>query len=421
MNTSCLQNQRIILGVSGGIAAYKSLHLLRLLTRAGADVRVVMTQAATEFVTPLSFQALSGHSVRVALFDAEAESGMDHIALARWADCLLIAPASADLLARCAHGRADDLLTTLVLACAAPLWVAPAMNQQMWRHPAVKENCRILAARGVRFIGPQVGEQACGDIGAGRMSEPEQILQALTQSISAQDGQPSGQLESDTRGLDGRHVVITAGGTQEPIDPVRYIANRSSGKMGFALAHAAARLGATVTLISGPVSLQTPSGVQRVDVTTALEMAEAVAAVEKMDLFIGAAAVADFRVARPAEHKLKKQSGKMGQTLELVENPDIITTVSRRDPRPFVIGFAAETEKLVEYAEQKRVAKNMDLICANQVGPGQGFDQPDNELLLIWSGGRRWLPRADKQQLAFAVLETYQRIQKEQEHASYSS
>ena len=408
-----LENRRILLAVSGGIAAYKSLLLLRLLKQAGADVRVVMTPAATEFVTPLSFQALSGHSVRVTLFDAEAESGMDHIALARWAEVFLIAPATADLMARCAHGHADDLVTTLALATRAPLLMAPAMNQQMWQHPAVQENYRILEARGVAMIGPQHGEQACGEVGAGRMAEPEMIAESLLGMLD--------QTRSPEQVLAGQQVVITAGGTREPIDPVRYNANRSSGKMGFALAVAAARLGATVTLITGPVQLSTPAGVERVDVDTAVQMQAAVAAIKSMDLFIGAAAVADFRVANASAQKLKKQPGQSEYALSLKPNPDIIHSVAQRNPRPFVIGFAAETQNLAEQARRKRLAKGMDLICANLVGTRQGFDQPDNELLLIWAGGERWLPRTDKQQLAYQILETGRHIQQEQTDASHSS
>ena len=388
---------RILVGISGGIAAYKSITLVRRLRDAGAEVRVVLTESAAQFVTPLSLQAVSGQPVRTHLFDPEAEAGMDHIALARWADVIVIAPASADILARMASGMANDLLTTLVLATTAPVTVAPAMNQQMWAHPAVQANLDVLKKRGVRVIGPASGVQACGEVGAGRMVEPEDIAAQVLRARSSVDWR-------------GKRVVITAGGTREPIDPVRFIANRSSGKMGFALAEAAREAGADVTVICGPNNLPTPAGVQRVDVETALEMQSAVAAVEQMDVFIGAAAVADYRVQTPAEHKLKKSAEVDSPTLTLVKNPDIISEVAQRTAKPFVVGFAAETENLQAYAEQKRRAKGMDVICANLVGAGLAFDQPDNALSVIWADGTQQFARADKTLLASQLIALLDKI-----------
>ncbi|ACX95040.1 bifunctional phosphopantothenoylcysteine decarboxylase/phosphopantothenate--cysteine ligase CoaBC [Halothiobacillus neapolitanus] len=388
---------RILVGISGGIAAYKSIILIRRLRDAGAEVRVVLTENAAQFVTPLSLQAVSGQPVRTHLFDPEAEAGMDHIALARWADVIVIAPASADILARMASGMANDLLTTLVLATTAPVTVAPAMNQQMWAHPAVQANLNTLEKRGVRVIGPASGTQACGEVGAGRMVEPEEMATQILRARSCVDWR-------------GKQVVITAGGTREPIDPVRFIANRSSGKMGFAMAAAAREAGAEVTLICGPNGLPAPAGVHRVDVETAVEMQSAVAAVERMDVFIGAAAVADYRVQTPAEHKLKKSAEFDSLTLTLVKNPDIISEVARRVPKPFVVGFAAETENLQTYAEQKRRAKGMDVICANAVGEGLAFDQPDNALSVIWSGGVHHFERAEKTQLSAHLIELIDKI-----------
>ena len=402
MNVSSSTTQRILVGVSGGIAAYKAVVLVRRLVEVGHDVRVVMTEAATRFVAPLTFQAVSGQPVRTTLLDAEAESGMDHIALARWADTVIVAPASADLMARLAAGMADDLLTTLCLATEAPVHLAPAMNRQMWAHPATQANRDTLLARGVNLLGPDEGSQACGETGAGRMLEPEAIAAALL-------------ADRPTQELEGRHVVITAGGTREPIDPVRFIANRSSGRMGFALAAEAARRGATVTLVAGPSALPTPAGVTRVDVETAAQMQAAVEAIEAMDVFIGAAAVADYRVAEPATSKLKKSGETL--TLELIPNPDIVRGVAARAARPFVIGFAAETDHLREHAAAKREAKGMDLICANEVGADKGFDRPDNALLLLWAGGERELPQADKCQLAAEIFDTCQQIRGTKTHA----
>lgn len=401
-----LSRPRLLVGVSGGIAAYKAVALVRRLVEAGAEVRVVMTEAATRFVTPLTFQAVSGHPVRTTLLDAEAESGMDHIALARWADAVVIAPASADLMARLAAGMADDLLTTLCLATDAPVQLAPAMNRQMWAHPATRANRDTLLARGVTLLGPAAGAQACGETGEGRMTEPEAIADAILEALPRHGG----------RDLAGQRVVVTAAGTREPIDPVRFIANRSSGRMGFAIAAEAACRGAAVTLIAAPSTLATPSGVTRVDVETAAEMQAAVEAIESMDIFVGAAAVADYRVAAPAEHKLKKDGEPL--RLELVPNPDIIRGVAARADRPFVIGFAAETEHLREHAAAKRVAKGMDLVCANAVGEGRGFDRPDNALLLLWEGGERDLAQADKRQLAGGIFDTYHQIKQDRDDAS---
>ncbi|MFI9653390.1 bifunctional phosphopantothenoylcysteine decarboxylase/phosphopantothenate--cysteine ligase CoaBC [Guyparkeria sp. GHLCS8-2] len=396
-----LSNQRILVGVSGGIAAYKAVVLVRRLVEAGCEVRVVMTEAATRFVTPLSFQAVSGHPVRTTLLDAEAESGMDHIALARWADAVVVAPASADLMARLAAGMADDLLTTLCLATDAPVHLAPAMNRQMWSHPATQANRARLVEHGVSLLGPAAGTQACGETGEGRMLEPEAIVDALADALQACARQH----------LAGRHVVVTAGGTREPIDPVRFIANRSSGRMGFAIAAEAAGRGAAVTLVAGPSALPTPPGVKRIDVETAQQMQTAVESIESMDIFVGAAAVADYRVAAPADQKLKK--GGETLSLELVPNPDIIRGVAERAERPFVIGFAAETDHVREYAAAKRAAKGMDLICANEVGAGKGFDRPDNTLLLLWEGGERELAQADKRHLAGEIFDTYHQIKQD--------
>ncbi|MFO7582018.1 bifunctional phosphopantothenoylcysteine decarboxylase/phosphopantothenate--cysteine ligase CoaBC [Guyparkeria sp.] len=394
MNVTSTQPARILVGVSGGIAAYKAVALVRRLVEAGCEVRVVMTEAATRFVTPLSFQAVSGHPVRTTLLDAEAESGMDHIALARWSDAVVVAPASADLMARLANGLADDLLTTLCLATSAPVHLAPTMNRQMWAHPATQANRARLVEHGVTLLGPAAGAQACGETGEGRMLEPEAIVAAL--------------LVGARQDLAGRHVVVTAGGTREPIDPVRFIANRSSGRMGFALAAEAVRRGAAVTLIAGPSALPTPTGVERVDVETARQMQAAVESIASMDIFVGAAAVADYRVAAPADRKLKKSGETL--SLELVPNPDIIREVASRTDRPFVIGFAAETDHLREHAAAKREAKGMDLICANEVGADKGFDRPDNALLLLWGDGERELPQADKRHLAGEIFDTYHQI-----------
>ena len=390
MNGNGLTGARVLLGVSGGIAAYKAAELVRRLGDAGAEVRVVLTANAARFVTALTFQALSGNPVRTTLWDESAEAAMGHIELARWADELVIAPASADCLARLAHGHADNLLTTLCLASSAPLSVAPAMNQQMWAHAATQANLDVLRARGVRVFGPGSGSQACGDIGAGRLLEPDAIVADL---IAARG----------PRVLAGRTVLVSAGPTYEDIDPVRFIGNRSSGRMGFAIAQAAAQQGAAVTLIAGPVALATPAGVTRIDVRSAAQMRDAVLAqVPRHGIFIAAAAVGDFRAQHVAPQKLKKRDGAL--ELSLVQNPDIVAEVAALPQRPFVVGFAAETENVETYARSKLESKRLDLIAANQVGAGVGFESDDNALLLLWPGGREELPRTDKRSLARQLI-----------------
>ncbi|MGH8040920.1 MAG: bifunctional phosphopantothenoylcysteine decarboxylase/phosphopantothenate--cysteine ligase CoaBC [Rudaea sp.] len=390
MRAPALANLRILLGVSGGIAAYKAAELTRRLREAGADVQIVLTANATRFVTPLTFQALSGHSVRSGLWDEAAEAAMGHIELARWAQRILIAPASANTLARLAHGLADDLLTTLCLASAAPLAIAPAMNQQMWSHAATQANLATLCARGVDVLGPGFGDQACGDVGAGRLLEADAIVAELV------------RLHGPKPLLDVR-VVVSAGPTCEDIDPVRFLGNRSSGRMGFAIAQAAVEQGASVHLVAGPVQLPAPAGATREDVRSARQMRTAVMRqIPQCDVFIAAAAVGDYRPAQIAEHKLKKTG--RGLTLQLTENPDIVAEVAARKKKPFVVGFAAETDNLECHARAKLERKGLDLIAANRVGAGAGFDADDNELTLIWPGGRERLQRADKLVLAHALL-----------------
>ena len=387
-----LAQRRILLGVSGGIAAYKSCELVRRLRDLDAQVRVVMTERATHFVSPTTFQALSGQSVRVSLWDEQAEAAMGHIELARWAERILIAPASADLIARLAHGLADDLLTTLCLASAAPLYLAPAMNQQMWAHPAVQANIETLRQRGTQLLGPAAGEQACGDIGSGRMLEPHELRDALVASF----GHGS---------MAGLNVLVSAGPTFEDIDPVRFIGNRSSGRMGFAVAQAAAQAGATVTLVAGPVTLATPAGVaQRIDVRSAAQMYAAVLdAAAQADIYIGAAAVGDYRPQEVSTHKLKKHDG-AGLSLQLSENPDILASLAAQSVRPFLVGFAAETHDVASYAQSKLRRKGLDMIAANQVGGGLGFEAADNALTLYWADGALELPRASKPELAQQLI-----------------
>jgi phosphopantothenoylcysteine decarboxylase/phosphopantothenate--cysteine ligase len=387
-----LAQRRILLGVSAGIAAYKSCELVRRLREQGAEVRVVMTESATHFVGATTFQALSGQPVRVSLWDEGAEAAMGHIELARWAERVLIAPASADVLARLAHGQADDLLTTLCLASAAPLYVAPAMNQQMWAHPAVQANLATLRTRGVNVLGPAAGEQACGDIGSGRMLEPRELRDALAASFG-------------DRALAGLRVVVSAGPTYEDIDPVRFIGNRSSGRMGFAVAEAAGAAGADVTLVAGPVSLGTPPGVtQRLDVRSAAQMREAVLhAAATADIYIGAAAVGDYRPAQVSTRKLKKHEG-APLVLDLAENPDILKELAAATPHPFLVGFAAETHDVAAYAQDKLARKGLDMIAANRVGAGLGFEADDNALSLYWPGGGEELPRASKRELAARLV-----------------
>ena len=387
MSAERLAGRRILLGVSGGIAAYKAAELTRLLRSEGAEVRVVMTAGAREFVVPLTFQALSGNPVRCNLFDPAHEAAMGHIELARWADLILAAPASANLIARLAHGLADDLLTTLCLAADGPLAVAPAMNQAMWRHPATQDNISRLVARGVLLWGPAEGAQACGDTGPGRLLEPAELLERAIGTLCF------GLLA-------GVRALVTAGPTREPIDSVRYVGNRSSGKMGYALAQALREQGATVTLVSGPTALPTPPGVGRVDTETAAQMHDAVLArVADCDLFVGCAAVADYRPTAPAPGKIKKSAEHLA--LDLVRTPDILATVAARLGRPFTVGFAAETERVVEQAEAKRRAKGVDVIAANLVGAaGTGFEHDENALTVLWDGGSVVLERAPKLPLA---------------------
>ena len=385
-------NKRILLAVCGGIAAYKAAELVRLLRKNGAEVRVVMTEAAQQFVTPLTFQALSGHAVHTALLDLSQEQAMGHIHLARWADCLVIAPASADILAKMAHGLADDLLSTLYLAAECPVFVAPAMNQAMWHKPVTQENIAKLEQHGVKFIGPESGEQACGELGFGRMSEPAKIGEVLLN-------------RSNNGALQGVKVLISAGPTREPLDPVRFISNRSSGKMGYALAQAAIDAGAKVTLVSGPVQLSAPAQANLIKVETALEMYDAVMAqIANIDIYIGAAAVADYRVAQVADKKIKKQPDD-NSLIVLQKNPDIVASVANLANKPFTVGFAAETDELENYALGKLRSKNLDLIAANYVGQAEGgFDSDRNALHVYWSDGHQHLTMTDKQQLAVQLM-----------------
>lgn len=383
-----LTNKQILLGVTGGIAAYKSADLVRRLQDLGASVRVVMTRAAQEFITPLTFQALSGYPVHTELLDSEAEAAMGHIQLARWADLVLVAPASADFMARLAQGKGDDLLATLCLATRAPIALAPAMNQAMWANSATQENLSRLSARGIHVLGPAEGSQACGEVGAGRMLEPLQIAEAA-----------AGLFE--TGSLAGRKLVITAGPTREALDPVRYLSNHSSGKMGYALAQAAVEAGARVVLISGPTQLQAPPRVTMLAVTSALEMhAAALAQAADCDLFIGAAAVADYRPVQRSEQKIKKAASD-SLSLELVKNPDIIAAVAALKPKPYTVGFAAESEQLVVYARDKLVRKGLDLVIANNIAEaGIGFNSDDNAVTLVDTQGEEALTQRSKAQLA---------------------
>ena len=387
-----LVNKRILLGVTGGIAAYKSADLVRRLRDAGAEVRVVMTRAAAEFITPLTLQTLSGHPVHQHLLDARSEAAMDHIELARWADVVLVAPASANLIAKLAHGRADDLLSTVCLATAAPLALAPAMNRQMWDNAATQTNLATLKQHGAHVFGPAAGAQACGEVGRGRMLEPAELV-ALTTELFA------------TGVLHGLNVVVTAGPTWEAIDPVRGISNRSSGKMGYAVAQAAAEAGARVTLISGPTALTPPERVQTLRVTSAQDMYDAVHAhINDADIFIGVAAVADYRPARVATDKIKKHADRM--TLDLVKTPDILASVAALKDAPFTVGFAAETADLEAQARAKLSAKGVDLIAANRVGAGAlGFESDTNTLLLIDASGVTALPELHKSQLARRLIQ----------------
>jgi len=388
-------SMRILLGVTGGIAAYKSAELTRRLRDRGADVQVVMTEAAREFITPMTFQALSGRPVRTDLWDPAAEASMGHIELARWPHRIVIAPATADFIARLAHGLAHDLLTTLCLATDVPITVAPAMNRLMWANPATQANVATLRSRGVTVLGPAEGDQACGETGPGRMVEPDAIVAAI---FTPRAG-------TTARGpLAGRKVVVTAGPTRERIDPVRFITNRSSGKMGFAVAEAARDAGADVVIVSGPVNVATPAGVRRIDVESAEQMLRAVQdEMADTDVFIASAAVSDYRAREVAEHKIKKTSEQL--VLELARTPDILATVAAGTPRPFVVGFAAETQNVERNALAKLENKKLDMIAANQVGEGLAFDCDDNALTVYWKDGRRELARAPKCQIAAALVD----------------
>ncbi|AXU96978.1 MAG TPA: bifunctional phosphopantothenoylcysteine decarboxylase/phosphopantothenate--cysteine ligase CoaBC [Erwinia persicina] len=389
-----LTGKRIVLGVSGGIAAYKTPELVRRLRDRGADVRVVMTDAAKAFITPLSLQAVSGYPVSDDLLDPAAEAAMGHIELGKWADLIILAPATADLIARVAAGMANDLLTTVCLATPAPVAIVPAMNQQMYRALPTQHNINLLAQRGMLIWGPDSGSQACGDIGPGRMLDPLAIV-----DLAVGWAAPINDLQH-------LNIMITAGPTREALDPVRFISNHSSGKMGFSLAAAAAKRGAKVTLIAGPVGLTTPSGVDRIDVITALEMEQAVMAqARNQHIFIGCAAVADYRAAAVAEEKIKKQGDEI--TLRMIKNPDIVAGVAAmQQGRPYVVGFAAETQNVEEYAQEKRTRKNLDVICANDVSKtGQGFNSDTNALHLFWQKGDKVLPLCDKSLLGQQLLD----------------
>ena len=388
-----LFNHNFIVGVTGSIAAYKAAELTRSLIREGANVRVIMTEGACEFITPLTLQALSGHEVHTDLLDTEAEAAMGHIELARWADALLIAPASADSIARLVQGRADDLLGACALATPAPVFVAPAMNQEMWAKQATQDNVQTLVSRGIAMLGPSSGSQACGDVGVGRLLEPDDIVSAVAEHLS-------------TGALSGRHVVITAGPTREPICPVRYISNRSSGKMGYALAEACINAGAKTTLISGPVNCEPPSGATLINVETTQEMFDASMAIAATaDIFIGAAAVVDFRPTTVSDRKIKR-SGIEAMDLSLVPNPDIIASVADSKARPkLVVGFAAETHDVQDYARKKLASKSLDFIFANDVSDQAiGFNSEHNAAVLIGRDSDIVLPMSSKRVLAESII-----------------
>ena len=387
-----LENSNIILGITGGIAAYKTPDLVRKLVAKGATVRVVMTESAKEFVSPLALQAVSGNPVSDNLLDKDAEAAMGHIELARWADKLLVAPATANFMAKLTHGLADDLLSTLCLATPAPIYIAPAMNQQMWFADATQANLKILEQRKIQFLGPAQGEQACGDVGPGRMLEPQEIADLLAQ-------------ESLDKVLAGKRITITAGPTREEIDPVRYLSNHSSGKMGYALAVAAEELGATVTLISGPVNLHPPAKVTTISVSSAQQMHDAVMqTTHDCDIFIGCAAVADYRVQQKTDQKIKKSDSEL--TLTFIKNPDILSDVAHLANAPFTLGFAAETQNLREYAIGKLQRKKLNMIAANDVSDNTiGFNSEQNALSVFWSKGEKKLDLADKQLLARQLMQ----------------
>ena len=404
---SVIPHKNIILAVTGGIAAYKSAILVRRLKDYGFDVRVVMTQGAQAFITPLTFQALSGNPVHTELLVPEAEAGMGHIELARWADLILVAPASCDSIAKFANGLADDLLSTLYLATKAPVWVAPAMNQQMWAAKATQRNLQTLVEDGVHVIMPDAGEQACGDVGLGRMPEPED----LARQVAAYFHKAQRAIAEKFGLLAGKRVTITAGPTREAIDPVRYISNHSTGKMGFALAAACYAAGAKVTLVAGPVSLDTPNGVQRINVSSAMQMLDVSMnqLKEGCDIFIATAAVADYRVAQVAEHKIKKAGDELA--VSLVKNPDIVATIAQQQQRPFMVGFAAETQNVEEYAAGKLVAKKLDMIACNDVSrPDIGFASDENAMTVFFAQSyhmnKRELEKASKQEISQQLVES---------------
>ncbi|ENV04697.1 MULTISPECIES: bifunctional phosphopantothenoylcysteine decarboxylase/phosphopantothenate--cysteine ligase CoaBC [Acinetobacter] len=403
---SVIPHKNIVLAVTGGIAAYKSAILVRRLKDYGFDVRVVMTHGAQAFITPLTFQALSGNPVHTELLDPAAEAGMGHIELARWADLLLVAPASCDTLAKFANGLADDLLSTVFLATKSPVWVAPAMNQQMWAAKATQRNLQTLVEDGVHVIMPDAGEQACGDVGLGRMPEPEEIAR----QVAGYFHQAQRAIAEKFGLLAGKRVVITAGPTREAIDPVRYISNHSTGKMGFALAAACYAAGAQVTLIAGPVSLDTPNGVKRVNVASARQMLDiSMDSLETgCDIFIATAAVADYRVAEVAEHKIKKAGDELN--VSLVKNPDIVATIAGQEKRPFMVGFAAETQNVEEYAAGKLVAKKLDMIACNDVSRADiGFASDENAMTVFFAENyhmkKRELEKASKQEISQQLVE----------------
>ncbi len=383
---------QILIGVTGGIAAYKAPDLVRRLRERGAEVQVVLTGGGSRFVTPLTFQAVSGRPVRTDLFDSEAEAAMGHIELARWADAIVVAPASAEFIASLAGGQASNLLLTLCLATEAPIVVVPAMNQQMWLNPATQANCALLTSRGIDVMHPDSGDQACGEIGPGRMPEVVAIAEHLAARFMA------------PRRLEDIDILVTAGPTREAIDPIRYLTNRSSGKMGFAVARAAAEAGAHVQLVAGPVGLYTPPGVERIDVESASDMYQAVAErAGETDIFVGAAAVADYQARNRAGQKIKKSDDMLN--LELAPAPDTLSAVAAMENGPFTVGFAAETESLETNARRKLADKHLDMIAANTVGPDRGFEQDDNELLVLWEDGSRHLERAPKLKLARQLID----------------
>lgn len=394
---SVLNNKKILIGISGGIAAYKTAELVRALIKIGAEVRVCMTRAATEFITPLTLQALTGNPVHTDLLDTEAEAAMGHIELARWADLIMIAPTSADLMARLAHGHANDLLSTICLATEAPIHLAPAMNRVMWSNSVTQDNLQRLKQYGYEFHGPAAGEQACGETGEGRMLEAQELADIVSEFFS-KTADESSQL------LNGKTVLITAGPTREAIDPVRFISNRSSGKMGYAIAAAATKLGAKVELVSGPVALEKPEGVTRYLVESASQMHEKTMGLAKnADIFIATAAVSDYSPSKAAQQKIKKSKQKL--SLDLQYNPDILSNVSHAFPNLFSVGFAAETEKLIEYAKDKLKRKKLDLIVANPVGENKGFDQETNQLEIISNEDHISIPEKDKMSLALELME----------------